>query len=60
MSLYESSNDHAYHRHLDHCERCRNNPLDQCDEGDRSLRETVESGQGGSYDRLLYNTRNGQ
>lgn len=32
-------NDNVYHKHLDECPRCREQPFNMCPEGDAKLRE---------------------
>lgn len=44
---------HSFNDHLDVCEQCRENPFSLCSTGSRALRDSVESGQGGEYDRTL-------
>lgn len=56
---HSASGENVYHHHLDHCSQCRNNPFDQCTEGDRSLRQAVEEGSPYQYDRDLDRIRNG-
>ena len=51
---------HPYHDHLDNCQQCRENPFSQCPEGNRTLREQVDSGCGGEYDRTLDAVVNGR
>lgn len=53
-----SGGHNPYNQHLENCDQCRHSPDTQCDEGDRSLHESVVNGTAGSYDRELDKIRN--
>lgn len=54
-----AAGDNAYHQHMEHCDQCRHNVMsDQCQEGNRALRQTVEDGTAFQSDRDLNRIRN--
>jgi hypothetical protein len=52
--------DNPYHRHLESCQSCRNNPLNVCEEADRSVRQAVDEGSSNQSDREMDEIRNGR
>ncbi len=47
-----------YNEHLQVCSQCRTSHSGQCEEGDRTLHESVLNGTAGAYDRELDRERN--
>ena len=51
----------AFSDHTEHCDVCRSNVMsDNCQEGNRALRQTVRDGTAHSSDRELDRIRNGE
>ena len=51
---------HPFHDHQQHCDECRSNVMsNDCQEGNRALRQTVQEGSAFQSDRDLDALRNG-
>jgi len=56
-----ASGGNAFSDHTTHCDHCRGNVMsDECQEGNRALRQTVRDGTANRSDRDLDELRNGR